>query len=45
MFTDIVDSTRLVEMLGDEQWEALLSWHDRISASVLPGPGGRGDQA
>ncbi len=29
MFTDIVDSTRLVEMLGDEQWEALLSWHDR----------------
>jgi class 3 adenylate cyclase len=29
MFTDIVDSTRLVEMLGDEQWESLLSWHDR----------------
>jgi class 3 adenylate cyclase len=29
MFTDIVDSTRLVEMLGDEQWEWLLAWHDR----------------
>jgi class 3 adenylate cyclase len=29
MFTDIVDSTRLVEMLGDEQWESLLNWHDR----------------
>ncbi len=29
MFTDIVDSTRLVETLGDEQWEALLAWHDR----------------
>jgi len=29
MFTDIVDSTRLVEMLGDEQWESLLAWHDR----------------
>jgi len=29
MFTDIVDSTRLVEMLGDEQWESLLTWHDR----------------
>lgn len=29
MFTDIVDSTRLVETLGDEQWESLLAWHDR----------------
>ncbi len=29
MFTDIVDSTRLVETLGDEQWEAVLAWHDR----------------
>jgi len=24
-----VDSTRLVELLGDEQWEPLLAWHDR----------------
>lgn len=29
MFTDIVGSARLVEMLGDEQWESLLAWHDR----------------
>jgi class 3 adenylate cyclase len=29
MFTDIVDSTRLVELLGDEAWENLLAWHDR----------------
>jgi class 3 adenylate cyclase len=29
MFTDIVDSTRLVEVLGDEAWEDLLRWHDR----------------
>ena len=29
MFTDIVDSTRLVELLGDDQWESLLAWHDR----------------
>lgn len=29
MFTDIVDSTRLVETLGDEQWESVLAWHDR----------------
>ena len=29
MFTDIVDSTRLVETLGDEQWGSLLAWHDR----------------
>jgi class 3 adenylate cyclase len=29
MFTDIVDSTKLVELLGDAAWENLLSWHDR----------------
>lgn len=29
VFTDIVDSTRLVELLGDEAWEDLLRWHDR----------------
>jgi class 3 adenylate cyclase len=29
VFTDIVDSTRLVELLGDEGWDSLLSWHDR----------------
>jgi class 3 adenylate cyclase len=29
MFTDIVDSTKLVDLLGDEAWENLLAWHDR----------------
>ena len=29
MFTDIADSTKLVELLGDEAWENLLAWHDR----------------
>jgi class 3 adenylate cyclase len=29
MFTDIVRSTDLVEAMGDEAWEHLLSWHDQ----------------
>ena len=29
MFTDIVDSTKLLEILGDAAWENLLAWHDR----------------
>ena len=28
MFTDIVDSTKLAELLGDEAWATLLRWHD-----------------
>jgi class 3 adenylate cyclase len=28
MFTDMVGSTNLAELLGDEAWETLLSWHD-----------------
>ena len=28
MFTDIVGSTSLAEVLGDEAWETLLRWHD-----------------
>jgi class 3 adenylate cyclase/TolA-binding protein len=28
MFTDIVGSTNLAEVLGDEPWERLLAWHD-----------------
>ncbi|MBV8953167.1 MAG: adenylate/guanylate cyclase domain-containing protein [Solirubrobacterales bacterium] len=30
VFTDIVDSTRLVESLGDEAWDGMLAWHDRM---------------
>jgi class 3 adenylate cyclase len=29
MFTDIVTSTDLVSLIGDESWMALLEWHDR----------------
>jgi class 3 adenylate cyclase len=29
VFTDIVDSTRLTELLGDEAWNALTRWHDQ----------------
>jgi len=29
MFSDIVDSTRLSEAMGDAAWEPLLQWHDR----------------
>lgn len=29
LFSDIVDSTRLSEALGDAAWEPLLQWHDR----------------
>ena len=28
MFTDIVGSTNLLEVLGDEAWQVLLRWHD-----------------
>jgi class 3 adenylate cyclase len=29
MFTDIVKSTNLIEVLGDEAWDSLLRWHDQ----------------
>ena len=29
MFTDIVTSTDLIGLIGDNAWEALLAWHDR----------------
>lgn len=35
MFTDIVDSTRLAELLGDDSWNTLLSWHDRTVRACL----------
>jgi class 3 adenylate cyclase len=35
MFTDIVKSTNLVEVLGDEAWGALLRWHDQTLRSVF----------
>jgi class 3 adenylate cyclase len=28
MFTDIVDSTKLAEVFGEQRWESALAWHD-----------------
>lgn len=40
MFTDIVGSTNLVEVLGDEAWEAMLRWHNTALREVFTGHGG-----
>ena len=40
VFTDIVDSTRLAEALGEAKWERLLAWHDRTLRALLEEHGG-----
>ena len=35
MFTDIVTSTDLIGLIGDEAWSELLRWHDRELRSAL----------
>jgi class 3 adenylate cyclase len=35
MFTDIVDSTRLVASMGDERWSTVLHFHDRTIRDLL----------
>ena len=35
MFTDIVTSTDLVGLIGDEAWAELLHWHDRELRSAI----------
>jgi class 3 adenylate cyclase len=35
MFTDIVGSTNLLEAMGDEAWQSLLDWHDRLLRSLF----------
>jgi class 3 adenylate cyclase len=40
MFTDIVGSTSLVEVLGDEAWETLLGWHNTALREVFTAHGG-----
>jgi class 3 adenylate cyclase len=40
MFTDIVDSTRLVEVLGEDKWRKLLTWHDRRLRELIEEAGG-----
>jgi class 3 adenylate cyclase len=40
MFTDIVKSTDLVSVIGDEAWENLLAWHDQTLRSLFASHGG-----
>jgi class 3 adenylate cyclase len=40
MFTDIVDSTRLAETLGDAAWEGVIRWHDRTLRVAAAEQGG-----
>ncbi len=40
MFTDIVDSTRLAETLGDDAWNRLLRRHDQIVRAAVAEQGG-----
>jgi class 3 adenylate cyclase len=40
MFTDIVESTRLLEAMGDAAWQNLLAWHDRTLRACLSTHGG-----
>jgi class 3 adenylate cyclase len=40
MFTDIVTSTDLIGLIGDDAWESLLAWHDRELRTVFAKHGG-----
>jgi class 3 adenylate cyclase len=40
LFTDIVDSTRLLETLGDEKWMKLLAQHDKLVRARIVESGG-----
>jgi class 3 adenylate cyclase len=40
MFTDIVESTRMAEALGNAAWEGLLAWHDATLRRLIAGGGG-----
>ncbi len=40
MFTDIVDSTKLLEALGDRKWQKLLDRHDEILRQAIARAGG-----
>jgi class 3 adenylate cyclase len=40
LFTDIVDSTRLLETLGDEKWRRLLERHDALVRERIVDSGG-----
>lgn len=40
LFSDIVDSTKLLETLGDEKWKKLLARHDELVREAIAESGG-----
>lgn len=40
VFTDIVDSTRLAETLGDDPWRGVMRWHDQSVRAIVAQHGG-----
>lgn len=40
MFTDIVTSTDLLSVMGDDAWEEVLRWHDRTLRGIFAQHGG-----
>ncbi len=40
MFTDIVDSTRLIGVVGDDTWADIIAWHDRTLRELIANHGG-----
>jgi class 3 adenylate cyclase len=40
LFTDIVRSTDLIGVIGDDAWEHLLTWHDRTLGTLFARHGG-----
>lgn len=40
LFTDIVESTRLLESMGDDRWRGLLDLHDSMAAKLVEMHGG-----
>jgi len=40
MFTDIVDSTKMIGAIGDHAWADLIAWHDRTLRGLLADRGG-----
>lgn len=40
LFTDIVRSTNLVDLIGDEAWADLIRWHDQTLRSLFAAHGG-----
>ena len=40
LFTDIVDSTKLIGVIGDEAWQDVIRWHDDALRAIIAEHGG-----